>query len=705
MRRAIKRETITGLLKNPLVHRITIVIIVLLVLNLLFPARSHMVPALKEGSIASKDYIAPYTFAIRKSAAELEEERNLTMESTPPVFRFDGTAEDETQRRLKAFFQTHESVDSLMRKTIEASKADLRTLAGDIIAQIMARGLVEDLGAIGVDPKREILVFKGESQDKKTGILDLKSAIMYVKERGMELSGGDEEKVRALVEVVGRALKPNLVYMKEETEERRHLAADDVKPTKGVVLKGEMIVRAHDPITKEAIEKLSSLAIETGGEKIPTVIFGRNILFILSVLALIALLLFVSRNILFDTKRLLLIAIVYLLILSLASLVVRSNFSVYIIPVAMVSVLFVILMGERAAVACSVPLSFLLAMFIGLGRIEAYFPLPVAIASVFVAGRVRKFSDFSKAIPFLTVIAIVVTAGFEMYKGGGYTLVLNSLGIAAIGGVSSGVLALGLLPLFERGFRITTDLTLVELTDLNRPLLKALSIQAPGTYNHSILLASLVESAATSISVNSLLARASAYYHDIGKLKSPLYYIENQKELGNPHDVLRPKVSASILRMHVKDGIERARKEGLPEEIIDIIREHHGKTLMESLYYKAKEEDPEVNEGDFRYEGPSPTSKEAALVMLADAVEASVRSLEKPSSTRIKEKIDEIIDKRVEEGELDNCDLTRKDIKKIKDAFYPILLGVFHPRVSYPQVSDKIDNQTVNRESRADDKE
>jgi len=687
MKRMIRRERITLFLKNPLTHKVFLFVVVIIILNLLYPARRQGVPVLKEGDIATNDYIAPYTFAIRKSKVELENERRRAMESIAPILRVDeDAAEDaagECLQRLALFFQNYEGVDSLTRMTIGANKRYFKRLAEKIIMQIMEKGVVDDLHSIEFGSKREIVVKRKDSEETKTDILDVESAIMFTKEKGMELLLGDEEKERALVEIIRHSIRPNLIYMKEITEEKRHLAAEAAKLTKGVVLKGEMIARAHDPITKEAIEKLSSLAIETGGKKVNTEIFGRNLLFVLCVLVFLVLLYFVKRRILFDTRKLLLIAIVWLLIIFVSSVVARSGFSPYVIPVAMGSVLVTILISGGPAIAAVVPLSFLLAMFIGLGRIGALFTLPVGVLSIFVASKVKKFSDFSKAIPLLAIISIIITFIFELYKRMDYGTIVTSLGFSALGGIGSGVLALGLLPLFERAFGITTDLTLVELTDLNRPLLTALSIQAPGTYNHSILIASMVESAASSVFANSLLARAGAYYHDIGKLKNPIYFIENQKETENPHDTLRPKISASILRMHVKDGVERAKRERLPSEIIDIIKEHHGKTLMESLYYKAKEEDQDVNQEDFRYEGPSPHTKEAALVMLADAVEASVRSLEKPTSIRIKEQIEKIIHKRMDEDELDNVDLTMQDLKKIKDAFYPILIGVFHPRVAY----------------------
>jgi hypothetical protein len=682
-------------LKNPLTHKVSLFIVIVIVLNLLYPARRHGIPVLKEGDIADKDYIAPYTFAIRKSKVDFEKEKRQAMESVAPILRLDENADAESLKRLSLFLQRYDGADSLTRITIESNRSRFEKLAKNVIMQIMERGLVDDLHSLDFGAKRAVVVKRKGGEETRTDILDIESAVMFTKEKGMELLGGDEEKVRALVEIVRHSIKPNLIYMRETTEERRRLATEAVKPTKGVVLKGEMIVRAHDPITKEAIEKLSSLAIETGNERVNTELFGRNLLFVLSILALLTLLYFVKREVLFDTKRLLLIAIISLLILSFSSIVVRGRFSPYVIPVAIGSVLFTILIGEGPAIASIIPLSFLLAMFIGLGTTSALFPLPVGIVSIFVASRVRKFSDFSKAIPFLAIISIVIAVFFEVYKETGYRSTIVSLGFAALGGIGGGVLALGLLPLFERSFGITTDLTLVELTDLNHPLLKTLSIQAPGTYNHSMLIASMVESAASSVFADSLLARAGAYYHDIGKLKNPVYFIENQRERENPHDSLRPKISASILRMHVKDGVERAKREGLPTEIIDIIKEHHGRTLMESLYYKAKEEDQNVNEGDFRYEGPSPRTKEAALVMLADALEASIRSLENPTAIRIKEQIERIIQKRMREGELDHVDLTMRDLKKIKDAFYPILMGVFHPRVAYSDDNAKIKDKNA----------
>ena len=661
-------------LKSPLTHRVSLFLISLIALNLLYPERRFGIFIPKEGSIADRDYIAPYTFAIRKTDKEIEKERREAKMGVAPLLSY---------KDIEWQVRGYEGADSVIQRVIEERGDTINLIAGEIIMEIAERGLVDDMAVFTPGPKGEITVRIGEIEERRSNIFDLGSAVMWTKKKGIDIFLWDEEKIRALVEVVRGSISPNLLYLEEETEERRRIAAEAVNLTKGVVLKGEMIVRAHDPVTREAVEKLTSLAIDIGRERAGGEFVGRNLIFIFSFAGLLLLLFFLKREILLDTKRLLLIAIVYLLVFSGASITVRADLSAYLTPLAMASILFTILIGVIGAVASVVALSFLVSMVIGTGVVSSLFPILISLASVMVASRVRKFSDFAMAIPVLAGLYLFVAVGLELYLGTGYRDVITSSGFAAVGGIVSGMLALGLLPLFEKGFAITTRLTMRELTDLNHPLLKELSIGAPGTYNHSMFIAAMVERAADSISANSLVAKAGAYYHDIGKLKTPLYFVENQREIENPHDSLRPRVSASILLSHVKDGIERAERVGLPREVVDIIAEHHGQTLMESLYYKAKEEDETVAQEDFRYKGPSPRTKESALVMLADAVEASVRSLKNPTSNRIIKQITKIVKKRVDEGEMGNVDLTLKEMRKIEEAFFPILMGLFHPRIAY----------------------
>jgi len=247
---------------------------------------------------------------------------------------------------------------------------------------------------------------------------------------------------------------------------------------------------------------------------------------------------------------------------------------------------------------------------------------------------------------------------------------------------------LGVTPIIESLFSYTTDIKLLELANMDNPMIKDLILQAPGTYHHSVIVGSLVEAGAKSVSANPLLSRVSAFYHDIGKLKKPLYFIENAGGMENKHDHLTPNMSSLILLSHVKDGVELARENGLGERIANIIQQHHGTSLISYFYQKAKEqENPELEslqEEDFRYPGPKPQTKEAGIVMLADVVEAASRSLTDPTPSRIRSLVQRIINSIFLDSQLEECELTLKDLHKIEESFTRILNGIFHQRVDYP---------------------
>jgi putative nucleotidyltransferase with HDIG domain len=267
------------------------------------------------------------------------------------------------------------------------------------------------------------------------------------------------------------------------------------------------------------------------------------------------------------------------------------------------------------------------------------------------------------------------------------TLIIILMGFA--GGIISGILVAGLTPLFEVIFHYTTDIKLLELANLNQPIFQRMIIEAPGTYHHSIIVASMVEAAAEAIKANSLLAKVSAYYHDIGKMKKPQYFIENQQNGENKHDKLSPKMSSLVIISHVKDGCNLANKIKLGSQITNIIREHHGTSLVSYFYEKAKKDkDPSIRslpESDFRYPGPKPQIREAGLVLLGDIVEASSRSLSNPTPSRIKTLVRERIDRVFSDGQLDECELTFHDLNKIAESFNLILNGSFHHRIDYPE--------------------
>jgi hypothetical protein len=295
-----------------------------------------------------------------------------------------------------------------------------------------------------------------------------------------------------------------------------------------------------------------------------------------------------------------------------------------------------------------------------------------------------------RSILLIALANVVVVVGVVLVgPGERWSDLLRDMMWAAAGAGIYTATAMLVLPIFERGFGLTTNISLLELSDLNRPIFKRMMIEANGTYHHSMVLGSLAEAAAEAVGANPLLARVGAYYHDIGKIAKSSYFGENMgKGVKNPHERLTPTMSSLILESHVSEGLELAREIGLPHQVAAFIPEHQGTTLMQYFYNKAAEQDPEVDENDYRYPGPKPQSKETAIVMLADAAEATVRSLDEQSPKRIRAVLARILEMRAADGQLDECGLTVRDLSRIREAFTHVLTGVFHGRVKYQWQKD-----------------
>jgi putative nucleotidyltransferase with HDIG domain len=285
-------------------------------------------------------------------------------------------------------------------------------------------------------------------------------------------------------------------------------------------------------------------------------------------------------------------------------------------------------------------------------------------------------------------VNIVAISALGLINNENYYLILKDNLWGILNGFLAVILTIGILPFLESFFDITTSFKLMELSNPNQPLLKKLIVEAPGTYHHSIVVGNLSETAAEEIGGNGLLARVGALYHDIGKIKRPYFFIENQEAYKNIHDDLEPSLSALVIASHVKEGVELANKNKLPKDIINIITQHHGTGLITYFFHRALQENgasvEEVAEENYRYSGPKPQTKETAIILLADSLEAATRTLANPTSSRIKNLVKEIIQKNLENGQLEECDLTLKDLDKIGDSFSRILTGMFHSRVEYP---------------------
>ncbi len=512
------------------------------------------------------------------------------------------------------------------------------------------------------------------------------------------------ELVNAAFELVVQFLKPNLLFQQEITERRQNEAIAKVPISKGIILENEKIVDANTRVTPEVQRKLASLAAakaKRGGEQgalSQLYTYSGRLLFISIILFFfVAFLLTYRMEIFEDNKHLLLISLIFVLFITLSYFMYYQwNLSEYIIPITIAAMLFTIVYDARVSFFGTITLAILIAFLLGSRMTFFITTIFASTLAIYAVRRIRTRNTIYYAILYILGAYYVALLAAEFMLVPDIKHLGQNVLWASANGILSPLLTYGLIALIEMSFGITTDMTLLEMSDLNRPLLKQLAMRAPGTYHHSVVVGNLAEAAAEAVGANSLLARVGAYYHDIGKMAKPEYYIENQRGGDNKHNALKPQLSALIVKSHVKEGLELARESGLPAEIADFIPMHHGTMRMDYFYQKAlkeaEENGAEVNESDFRYEGPKPNTKETGIVMLCEAIEAGTRSIQNPTPQKFHQFIDMIFDKRLKDGQLDECDLTIKELSKMRHAFVPILFGMYHLRIEYP------DQETGDRE-------
>jgi putative nucleotidyltransferase with HDIG domain len=387
-----------------------------------------------------------------------------------------------------------------------------------------------------------------------------------------------------------------------------------------------------------------------------------------------------TKSRMFEQKSLYLIALLSTIYLVIGKITYATN-TIYLLPIAFFIFICALYFNLYTSIIFTIIFSAVFSFALN--------SFPVFIY-LFVGGIVAAFSiqtidsRLSLYRPLLYVgAANVITIFFiDLYLLKGLVDILH-VGLGVLNSILASVSLALFLPLFEKVFDFTTDLTLLELGNLNLPLFKEMAVEAAGTYHHSIVVGNLAEAGANAIGADPILARVGAYYHDIGKLKKPEYFIENQIQVKNPHDNLKPQMSVLIIISHVKDGIEMAKKMKLPKKLNDIIEQHHGTTTIELFYRKALHISVDTNQDSFRYPGPKPKSKEAALVMLADSIEASARSDKTITVTKLQKIVKDSIARKFDDGQLDDCPITRIDLAHISTAFLPVLTGIFHPRIDY----------------------
>lgn len=750
-----KHKSALALLTNSSFQKWTIVTILCLALALLLsPELRLFAPKFEQGMIAEYDIKADREFRVEDQKVT-DEKRREAADSVLPVFDYDGKVSTSIRIKLaKSFSQAAKEL-----KSVQSGNQDDNALASMPVSQRRKRNLETNLGfpltieefyilrekkfspelqrnlyrcisyfyenkyitstPFGKDEKDKGITIRDlntqNEQDIKdlSGIYNIQDIDSVLTRRVNSVFSSDSYATRRVIfSIAKKLIEPNITLNKEATEKKKLAAIEEVKPTFFIVQKNEMIVREGEKIGYNTLLKLDAYYKSSGEYKFS----GFNVflgIFFTSFFLSIILYFWRTRNWVKPSTRsnldflvmgiLAIIQILFVkfgIFLSLATnrafpaIPVESCY--FAIPFALGPIIIAVLINRNAALILSVFTSFMIAF---LFDEKIFFPLFAFLGSVAASYRVvrsHQRSAFLRAGVFLGFVNMAAIISINFVTGNILNDLFYRLLMGFFGGLITGILVAGITPVFESLFGYITDIRLLELANLNQPLFQKMIIEAPGTYHHSIVVASLVEAAAEAIGANSLLAKVSSYYHDIGKLTKPQYFIENQAKADNRHDKLSPKMSSLIIISHVKDGCELAAKDKLGQQIINIIREHHGTSIVSYFYDKAKKT-KESNSGslsdtDFRYPGPKPQTKEAGLVMLGDVIEASSRTLSNPTPARIRSLVRERIERIYMDGQLDECELTLRNLNTIAESFIKILMGIFHHRVDYPDTKPKESN-------------
>ena len=499
--------------------------------------------------------------------------------------------------------------------------------------------------------------------------------------------------IPAAAAIARASIVPNELVNEELTEQQTEQARASVEPTR--ILQGQVLIQEGQLIDREVYRQLELAGMtEQQSNYRPVLALS---LFVLIAAGLLLLVLQSAK--VEGVKKAIRLTIVFVVVaLSLAIMklleIISGNFEVvidFIYPTALAGILVRLLIDERTAVYVTILLSASAGMMLQSGYAGVFqmdSALYVLFGSLTGIYLIRNGHRSIRILPISLAVGgvhLLYVAFYLLVNQSQYTVEEIAFYVAAAlaAGLLSGTLATGLLPLFETAFGILSTMKLLELSNPNHPLLKKILTETPGTYHHSVMVANLSDAACEAIGANGLLARVGCYYHDVGKTINPQYFIENQSH-GNPHDQLTPQQSRDIILAHGQDGAAILRKYKMPKELIDIAEQHHGTTLLKFFYYKAKKNNDELSEQEYRYAGPKPQTREIAIIMVADSLEAAVRSMEAPSTEKIREMVDAITEDKLKDGQFDECDITLKELKRVKNVMCETLNGIFHSRIAYP---------------------
>jgi len=715
--------------------RVFLLVAFSLLVVLLYPTEDLYDPfdTPRRGDIAREDIIAPYPITLVKSEQELRDDQQRSRESIPLILQYDSLIVGETYARLEECFDLFDSLITVDTNPSPGRLDEFFAVVSDRFPLLSEATTVQSLGSgdsLELVEQRLLRVYDEELYhvgflENRATLPDSRIRTVIIAKAGQEISlprdrlmdkavaygrlltilnnlaSTDSIDVEYYYHLAKSFLRPNLRLNTAVYEARVAEALGQISEISESVDEGDIIIRAGQKVTKRHESLLGEMAriqrlqaVSEWGLSAYLPLAGRVAMVLVLFASLYLFMYYFRRDMFNSNPRLLALFMVFAVNLILIYLVdymadLAEIDSIYIYPVAILPIMVTILFDAEVSILSTVCLALLLGVMHRFSFLIVFLTVVIGIVASLSSQSVRKRSDYYRIMLAVVIAYTLFILSVENVRLAPSTEIMPDLLYGALIGLLSIPVVVFLAPFFESLFGFTTDITLLELSDLNHPLLKRLSLEAPGTYHHSISVGNLSEAAAEAISANALLARVGTYYHDIGKIEIPEYFVENQLSVTSKHDSLTPSMSALILSSHVKKGRALGEEAGIPDDVLNFIEEHHGTLVMSYFYNKALEQGEDESAVDkFRYPGPKPQTRETGISMLADAVEAASRTLDDPKPARIHSLIQRIIHDRFQSGELDECPLTLRDLARIREAFAQVLMAAFHHRVKYPKQDD-----------------
>ncbi|WP_461790552.1 HD family phosphohydrolase [Pedobacter sp.] len=664
-------------------------VVCVLVITLYLPKQPRFRYEFEKGKTwLNKDLVSPFSFAILKTPQQIAADKKLVIDNILPIYQYnEDVFKDQSEAYLSEF-----DVKWKSNTLNDAEKEANRQRSLDILKIVYSKGIID------VNPKHQkkeryydfsLLKNNVSTKVNSQDVFTVQSALTFLKENFKSDNEGIKKTVFDLAE---SHIKPNIKFDEALTATVQTNALKSISTTKGMVQKGELIVANETVIDEEVYQKLVSFR-ETYDAQTKTVgddklVFFGQVLLVGFIVTLLMVFLFLFRKDIYaDNRQLSLLILVITSMLLVLTWAIKFNLSnLYLIPFCIVPIIIRILFDTRLALNLHLLVILIAGFFVPNSFEFVFYQTTAGMVAIYSIKNLVKREQLLISAAFILSAYFISFLGITLLREGSLTDIEWINFLPFVFSVLLSLLAYPLIYAFERVFGITSDVALIELTNTNNKLLRELAFKAPGTFQHSLQVANLAEAAIFKIGGNALLVRAGALYHDIGKMENPQYFIENQTGV-SPHDKMPYEQSAQVIIRHVHKGIEITRKNKLPESVIDFIRTHHGNTRVDYFYQSFLKNSPEkfIDENIFRYPGPIPFSKETGVLMLADSVEAASRSLKNPDAQSINDLVERIIDYKLEQNQLDNCDLTLKDLETIKLIFKTMLMSIYHVRIDYPK--------------------